>query len=127
MLNTAYITINTINKCIQTNSRLDKAFDDLTEIIHKIDFLDDQMQNYNLHINTIEKTTLEDFATGVVSSEYGVQNLLEKMQMIFSGPGHSVLSKPGVLELIIDHMEVRNLFKYGFQVRMDKIPRGKII
>jgi hypothetical protein len=99
---------------IHTNTKLELVIHEMIDLVNRVENFHDQYEEYVEHYDTVERSTLENFARGVVDdSALSVKGMLPRIQGLISGPTGNefrVLGNRGLLELIASDMEVSTTF-----------------
>lgn len=82
----------------------------MIDLVNRVENYHEQYEEYVEHYDTVERSTLENFAKSIVDdSPLSVKGMLPRIQRLVSGPGGNefrVLGNRGLLELISADMNV---------------------
>ena len=95
---------------IRSNTKLELVIHEMIDLVSRVENFHDQYEEYVEHYNTVERSTLENFARGVVDdSPLSIKGMLPRIQSLVGGPSGNefrVLGNRGLLELIASDMNV---------------------
>lgn len=97
---------------IRSNTKLELVIHEMIDLVNRVENFHDQYEEYVEHHDYVERSTLENFARGVIDdSPLSVKGMLPRIQNLISGPAGNefrVLGNRGLLELIASDMNVSN-------------------
>jgi hypothetical protein len=108
ILNSATWTIETINSYMKLNTKLELTLHELSGLMNRITAQELTMRDFTEHQDTLERSTLEDFATMTVSaSSIAIQGLLDRIHLLVTGaPDFQTFGNNGILKLIAADLDV---------------------
>lgn len=84
----------------------------MIDLVNRVENFHDQYEEYVEHHDSVERSTLENFARGIIDdSPLSVKGMLPRIQNLIGGPSGNefrVLGNRGLLELIASDMNVSN-------------------
>lgn len=99
---------------IRSNTKLELVIHEIIDLVSRVENIHDQYEEYVEHYDTVERSTLENFARGVIEdSPLSIKGMLPRIQGLFGGPTGNefrVLGNRGLLELIANDMNVSKIF-----------------
>lgn len=97
---------------IRSNTKLELVIHEMIDLVNRVENFHDQYEEYVEHADYVERSTLENFARGIVDdSTLSVKGMLPRIQNLIGGPAGNefrVLGNRGLLELIASDMNVSN-------------------
>lgn len=104
------VTVQGLEFYIRSNTKLELVIHEMIDLVSRIENIHDRYEEYVEHYDSIERSTLESFARGVVDDgALSVKGMLPRIQSLVSGPSGNefrVLGNRGLLELIANDMKV---------------------
>lgn len=95
---------------IRSNTKLELVIHEMIDLVSRVENFHDQYEEYVEHYDTVERSTLENFARGVIDdSPLSIKGMLPRIQSLVGGPSGNefrVLGNRGLLELIASDMNV---------------------
>lgn len=99
---------------IRSNTKLELVIHEMIDLVSRVENFHDQYEEYVEHYDTVERSTLENFARGVIDdSPLSIKGMLPRIQSLVGGPSGNefrVLGNRGLLELIASDMNVSICF-----------------
>jgi hypothetical protein len=97
---------------IRSNTKLELVIHEMIDLVNRVENFHDQYEEYVEHHDYVERSTLTNFARGVIDdSPLSVKGMLPRIQNLIGGPAGNefrVLGNRGLLELIASDMNVSN-------------------
>lgn len=95
---------------IRSNTKLELVIHEMIDLVSRVENFHDQYEEYVEHYDTVERSTLENFARGIIDdSPLSIKGMLPRIQSLVGGPSGNefrVLGNRGLLELIASDMNV---------------------
>jgi hypothetical protein len=103
---------------MKLNTKLELTLHELSGLMNRIAAQELTMRDFTEHQDTLEKATLEDFATLTVSaSSIAIQGLLDRIHLLVTGaPDFQTFGNNGILKLISADLEV-SLFAFCTRIK----------
>lgn len=95
---------------MKRNTKLELIVHELVDLISRVDISFNRYNDYLSYRESLERHTLESFATGVIEdSSISVKGIIPRIHGLVMGPASAdfrVLGNRGLLELIAEDLEV---------------------
>ncbi|GAB0095756.1 hypothetical protein DMENIID0001_111770 [Sergentomyia squamirostris] len=110
-INTATWTIQSINRFIHNNFKLELSLHELSDLMNMISLEEQNMRQYADHVDKLETTTLLRYTESIVSpNSNSVQGWLDRIHRIVMGSTDlKAIGKAGLLQMMSHYLKVMHI------------------